>query len=926
MNRNRLYLLIMFCFSVMFVTAQVTTNPSPPYDDQSVTITFNAAEGSQGLMGYTGDIYAHTGVITDQSTSTSDWKYVKSDWGVNIEACKLTSIGNDQYTLEISPSIRDFYGVPAGEKIEKIAFVFRSSDSSLEGKTSAGGDIFVDVSTNDLTVTIDTPIENSIYAEGASIPVEVSATNATGITIYVNDVETESVSVSSLSSSITAGTSGSYTLKAEATDGSNTVSDEITFFVRGDVVNETMPVNLKRGVNVDEDQSVTFVLFAPDKEFVHLIGSFNNWQISNDYMMKKDGDYFWLTVSSLDANTEYAFQFFIDGSVKIADPYTNKTLDPLDQYITEDVYPGLMTYPNDMTSEIASTFIINKEEYSWQVSNFSTPDVTKMVVYELHIRDFTDNGDIKTVTDSIEYFKELGVNAIELMPFNEFEGNDSWGYNPSFYFATDKAYGTENDYKEFIDVCHQNGIAVLMDMVLNHSFGQSPFARMYLDGGKPAANNPWYNRDHNMQNPDAQWGYDFNHESADTQELVDSICAFWMGEFKLDGFRFDFTKGFTNTSYPADSWASDYDQSRINILERMVDQIWSRKSDAIVAFEHLSDNTEEKILANHGILLWGNHNHNFNQATMGYDDSDFSWASYKERGWNDPHLINYMESHDEERIMYKNEQYGDVSGDYNVTDLSTALDRTGAAAAFLLSIPGPKMIWQFGELGYDYSINTCEDLSVSNDCRLSRKPVKWEYYEDDNRKDLFDIYRLMINLKKTEPVFSTTNFSMSVASRTKRIELNLTDSDVRLIGNFDVVSQSIKPNFNATGYWYSYFDGDSVNVSNMDMPYTLDPGQFILFSKKKLNGFIPHTSIGDPTYFKDANIAPNPTSDKVNILTGSKPLRRIKVTSITGALMLDRRVDVSNPQIDISPFPKGIYLIHLIGDNDGYRVFKLLKK
>ena len=605
MKRNRLYLLIMFCFMAMYISAQVTTNPSPPFDDQSVTITFNAAEGSQGLMGYNGDVYAHTGVITDQSTSTSDWKYVKSDWGVNIEACKLTSIGNDQYTLEISPSIRDFYGVPAGEKVEKIAFVFRSSDSSLEGKTSAGSDIFVDVSTNDLTVSIDAPNENSIYSEGASIPVEVSATNATGITIYVNEVEIESVSASSLSSSITAGTLGRYTLKAEATDGSATISDEITYNVRGEVVMETMPANLKRGVNINEDQSVTFVLYAPDKEFVHLIGSFNNWQISNDYQMKKDGDYFWLTLNSLDANTEYAFQFFIDGIVKIADPYTNKTLDPLDQYITEDIYPGLMTYPYDLTSEIASTFIINKEEYNWQISDFSSPEVTKLVIYELHIRDFTDNGDIKTVTDSIEYFKELGVNAIELMPFNEFEGNDSWGYNPSFYFATDKAYGTEYDYKEFIDVCHQNGIAVFMDMVLNHSFGQSPFARMYLDGGKPASNNPWYNRDHNMQNPDAQWGYDFNHESLDTQELVDSICSFWMSEFKLDGFRFDFTKGFTNTSYPADSWASDYDQSRINILMRMTDEIWNRKSDAIVAFEHLSDNTEEKILANHGILLLG---------------------------------------------------------------------------------------------------------------------------------------------------------------------------------------------------------------------------------------------------------------------------------------------------------------------------------
>ncbi len=918
-------MLLMLLWVVTYAAGQVTTNPNPPYEDQSVTITFNAAEGSQGLMGYTGDVYAHTGVITDQSTSTSDWKYVKSDWGVNIDACKLTSLGGNLFSLEISPSIREYYGVPDGEKIEQMAFVFRSSDSSKEGKTSEGSDIFVSVSTNDLTVTITNPTDNTIFSQGEPISIEVTATNANGITLYVNDLETESVSSSSLSTYLTAGSPGTYTLKAEATNGTATVSDEVQYLVKEAVVSESMPVGLNRGVNVVDDQTVTFVLYAPDKSYVHIIGSFNNWQPSNDYQMKKDGDYFWLTVSSLDANTEYAFQFLIDGDIRVADPYTNKTLDSNDQYISEDVYPGLMEYPYDLTSEIASTFIINKEEYTWQTSSFTNPDVTKMVVYELHIRDFTDNGDIKTVTDSIDYFKELGVNVIELMPFNEFEGNDSWGYNPSFYFAPDKAYGTENDYKEFIDVCHQNGIAVLMDMVLNHSYGQSPFARMYLDGGKPASNNPWYNREHNMLNTDAQWGYDFNHESSDTQELVDSICSFWLSEFKLDGFRFDFTKGFTNTSYPADSWASDYDQSRINILERMASAIWSGKSDAIVAFEHLADNSEETVLANYGILLWGNHNYNFNQATMGYDDSDFSWASYQERGWNEPHVINYMESHDEERIMYKNKTYGNSSGSYNVTTLATGLERSGAAAVFLLTIPGPKMIWQFGELGYDYSINTCEDLTVSDDCRLSRKPVKWEYYENDDRKDLFDIYSRMINLKKDEPVFSTTDFAMDVSISTKLIELNYTGSDVRLIGNFDVVTKSIQPKFSSTGYWYNYFYGDSINVSDVDMTYSLDPGEFVLFCQKKLDGFVPHTSIGDPTYFKDANIAPNPASDKVTVLSGSKPLRRIKVTSVTGALMFEQNVSETNPQIDISQFPKGVYLIHLVGDNDGYRVFKLLK-
>ncbi|TLX75335.1 T9SS type A sorting domain-containing protein [Labilibacter sediminis] len=931
LENKYLHLVVFWCVGLLATAQVITTAPTVPVDNQSVVVTFNAAEGNQGLKDYTGDIYAHTGVITSESTSSSDWKYVQAGWSENIEKCKLTSIGDNKYTLEISPSIREFYGVPASEKIEQLAFVFRNSDGSKTGKTSSGGDIFQDVSTVDLTVGIEEPGEASVYASTDMVSVEVAATNATGITIYVDDVQVAAGAGNELTTSFSAGTVGDHIIKAEATDGTKTVEELLTYYVRSEVSNLPLPDGLKRGVNKVDDQSVTMVLFAPDKDFVHVIGEFNNWMPNDDYLMHKDGGYFWLTISSLNANEEYAFQFYIDGEIRVADPYTNKTLDPDDKYIPESVYPGLKDYPEGLTSHAASVFKINEDSYDWNVAEFTNPEITKMVIYELHVRDFTANGDIKTVTDSISYFKELGVNAIELMPFNEFEGNDSWGYNPSFYFAPDKAYGTANDYKEFIDVCHQNGIAVIMDMVLNHSFGQSPFARMYLDGGKPASNNPWYNRDHNMLEPAAQWGYDFNHESVHTEELVDSVCSFWLNEYKLDGFRFDFTKGFTNTSYPVGDWASAYDADRIAILKRIADEIWINKSDAIISFEHLSENSEEKELANYGILMWGNHNHKFNEATMGYntgDKSDFSWASYINRGWDHPHIINYMESHDEERLMYKNKMYGNSDGNYNVKNLEVGLERVQAAAVFLMSVPGPNMIWQFGELGYDYSINTCPDGTVdeTGGCRTARKPIEWGYYEDADRKSLFETYSDIITLKKEEPVFSTSDYAMEVRSATKRIELNHAGSDVRLVGNFDVVTQSIQPMFSATGMWYNHFRGDSINVTDVDMEYGLVAGDFALFSQKKLHGFKPHTSIGDPTYFKNAWIAPNPVKNQLTIYGGDKPLNKIKVTSVTGALLFETPVYDSQTQINVSGYSKGVYLVHLIGNGDGYRVFKMVKQ
>ena len=95
------------------------------------------------------------------------------------------------------------------------------------------------------------------------------------------------------------------------------------------------------------------------------------------------------------------------------------------------------------------------------------------------------------------------------------------GYNPSFLFAVDKYYGSKNELKSLIDSCHARNIAVIMDLVINHSYGNSPFYRLYNDG-KLLEKNPWFNRDHNFANTDAHWGYDWNHESVYTKKLLDA--------------------------------------------------------------------------------------------------------------------------------------------------------------------------------------------------------------------------------------------------------------------------------------------------------------------------------------------------------------------------------------------------------------------
>jgi len=405
------------------------------------------------------------------------------------------------------------------------------------------------------------------------------------------------------------------------------------------------------------------------------------------------------------------------------------------------------------------------------------------------------------------------------------------------YFAPDKYYGTKDDLKKFIDACHQNGIAVIQDIVLNHAYNSNSMAQMYWDNAnnRPAANNPWFNVQSNFANPDAHWGNDFNHESKATQYFVDRVLQYWLTEFKIDGFRFDFTKGFGNNPKPAtgDTWGSAYDADRIRLLKRMVDKVWSYDPTAIMIFEHLAENREDQELAQYGILMWGNMNSAYNQATMGYPTNpswDFSGISYKQRNWNVPNLDGYMESHDEERLMYKNLTYGKSSGSYNVKDLATALNRIKLAATFFITVPGPKMIWQFGELGYDYSIDY--------NGRLGQKPIPWadglNYYSNTDRKSLFNTFAALIRLKKIYPAFSSTEFTLNASGATKSLYINHSPMNVAIIGNFDVVSQNASVSFPNVGKWYEFFSGDSSDVSNVNTQFNLLPGEYRLYTSVRI--------------------------------------------------------------------------------------------
>nr|MBP9582283.1 T9SS type A sorting domain-containing protein [Ignavibacterium sp.] len=794
--------------------------------------------GATALLNYTGTVYAHTGVTSNLGT----WQHVVGSWGNNTTQPALTRLDANHYKLTIGYP-RTFYSVTnPSEKILKLSMVFRSADATKQ----TNPDIFIDLFEPGLTIVVQNPTVSASYGDpqrspafvkfGETVPVTVNAvelgTKVSSLTINVDGTQVAQTNTNNLTYNFVHSnySVGAHTVKVVGIDTSDIVdSTSFMMFSNPANTNAPLPNGLRPGINYTSATTATLALFAPYKDYVYLVGDFNDWKVQTDYMLKRDfvnsdSVMWWINVS-LSPGTEYAFQYLVDGTIRTGDPYSEKVLDPWnDQYIPSTTYPNLKPYPTGKTGSIVSVIQTAQSEYQWQATNYERPAKEKLVIYELLVRDFSTQRNYQFLIDTLSYLKLLGVNAIELMPIMEFSGNLSWGYNPIYHTAVDKYYGTANKLKEFIDVCHQNGMAVILDMVLNQADNLSPLAMLWWDAAnsRPAANNPYLN-------PVAKHPYnvfnDFNHESNATKYFVDRVNEYWLTKFKFDGFRFDLSKGFTqNYTNDVNAWSA-YDQSRINLLKRMADKIWTVDSSAYVILEHFAANTEEIVLSNYGMMLWGNHNHDYNEATMGYT-SNFSGISYKNRGWANPNLVGYMESHDEERLMFKNITYGNSSGSYNIKNLNVALNRMKLAGAFFFTIPGPKLLWQFGELGYD--------VSIDFNGRTGEKPVRWEYLNDGRRSNLYKVYQALIKLKNNYDVFSTTDFTLDVGAYMKKMNLYHSSMDAFIVGNFGVTQLSTNQNFSRIGWWYDYFSGDSINVTNVTESITLEPGDFKIFTTTKL--------------------------------------------------------------------------------------------
>ena len=732
-------------------------SPENPDADQALTITFRADTKSP-LYGYTGDVYVHIGVIDE-----GDWMFVPAEWNQNVDKCKMTSTGENQWSINLSPSIRNWFN--SGENpVNKLGVVFRSSDGSKKGLQE---DAFIQVTDNKYK-------------------------------------------------GFTPGTIKELPCPSEAIDG----------------------INYKAN-----GTEVTFVLYDSDnkgnhKDYAYIIGDFNNWKLSNteDSQMYRDNTRkcWWITIDGIDPNKEYAFQYYVGmkngEALRIADAYAEKILDPNnDKYIAETTYPSTQRVYPEKAKGIVSVFRTAPDHYNWK-NEYEMKDMNDLMIYELHIRDFSSSGDLNGVIEKLDYLKSLNINAIELMPIQEFDGNDSWGYNPCFFFAMDKAYGTKVRYKEFIDECHKRNLAVILDVVYNHATGNMPFAKLYWNqsANKTATNNPWFNVD--APHPYSVF-HDFNHESPLVRQFVKRNLQFLLKEYHVDGFRFDLSKGLTQRQCN-ESNAGNYDASRIAILKDYHNAVVEANPKAVMILEHFCADSEEKELAEAGMQVWRNANNAFCQSGMGWQEE----SSFANLYTGTNHMpfgayVGYMESHDEERTAFKAKEYG--AGDLK-QNLSNRMKSMASNAVFLLATPGPKMIWQFGEMGYD--------VSIEENGRTGKKPLHWEYLNNADRKGLVNVYERMMEIREKVPqLFDESghlvwNVTESFWKDCRSILLESTDGKKCFaVGNFTPEEQIVSTP--VPSGWSSYFDLMTQKESSYEAgsKIKLPPHSFVLLGNEPFN-------------------------------------------------------------------------------------------
>lgn len=268
------------------------------------------------------------------------------------------------------------------------------------------------------------------------------------------------------------------------------------------------------------DQGILFSVWAPHASAVYVTGSFCDWKETAFPMNASDAGYWDLEVAEANNGDEY--QFIIET------PEGNRLWrnDPHAKALTNS----------------SGNSIVYLDEYDWEGDDFQIGPWNELIIYEMHIGTFhvVEEGRPGTFASAIEklpYLQELGINAVEIMPVNEFAGDFSWGYNPAYPYSIEEAYGGPTGFKDFVKAAHQHGIAVILDVVYNH-FGPSDLGLWQFDGWQENGKGGIYF--YNDWRSDTPWGDTRpDYGRSEVRQYIHDNALMWLDDYRCDGLRMD---------------------------------------------------------------------------------------------------------------------------------------------------------------------------------------------------------------------------------------------------------------------------------------------------------------------------------------------------------------------------------------------------
>ncbi|WP_428653163.1 alpha-amylase family glycosyl hydrolase [Runella sp.] len=276
------------------------------------------------------------------------------------------------------------------------------------------------------------------------------------------------------------------------------------------------------------EEGISFRVWAPNAKKVFVMGDFNEWQRNTIPLMREDNGYWSVEVPQATTGQQYKYVLKTkEGELIRNDPYAR-----------------------ELTNSVGNS-IVHDPSFDWGEEEFQRPNWNEMVIYELHVGSFNVKeegrpGDFYSVIERLNYFKALGVNAIEIMPIAEFPGGYSWGYNPAHPFAVESEYGGPKGLKELVKAAHAKGIAVMLDVVYNH-FGPTDMDLWQFDGWQEnGMGGIYFYNDWRAKTPWGDTRPDYGR--SEVRQYIRDNAMMWLEEYHLDGLRMDMVPYIRNVN------------------------------------------------------------------------------------------------------------------------------------------------------------------------------------------------------------------------------------------------------------------------------------------------------------------------------------------------------------------------------------------